>query len=123
MAGRNPVGWFEIYVQDMDRARRFYEAVFQVSLTQLPGPDLAMYAFPMQSDAPGCAGALVKAEGIASGGSTMVYFSCEDCAVEGGRVAGAGGRVHRDKMSIGQYGFIVLAVDTEGNMFGLHSPK
>jgi predicted enzyme related to lactoylglutathione lyase len=38
-------------------------------------------------------------------------------------VAEAGGKVHRDKMSIGQYGFVVLAVDTEGNMFGLHSMK
>jgi hypothetical protein len=38
-------------------------------------------------------------------------------------VAAAGGKVHREKMSIGPYGFIVLAVDTEGNMFGLHSMK
>jgi predicted enzyme related to lactoylglutathione lyase len=54
---------------------------------------------------------------------TIVYFECEDSAVEGARVAGAGGRIHREKMSIGQYGFIVLAVDTEGNMIGLHSMK
>ncbi len=33
----------------------------------------------------------------------------------------AGGRIQRDKMSIGQYGFIALAIDTEGNMIGLHS--
>jgi hypothetical protein len=30
-------------------------------------------------------------------------------------------RMQRDKMSIGQYGFIALAFGTEGNMFGLHS--
>ena len=35
----------------------------------------------------------------------------------------AGGKVEREKMSIGEYGFIVLALDTEGNMFGLHSLK
>jgi predicted enzyme related to lactoylglutathione lyase len=29
----------------------------------------------------------------------------------------------KEKYSIGQYGFIVLAFDTEGNMFGLHSLK
>jgi uncharacterized protein len=121
MSRPNPVGWFEIYVQDMDRARRFYEAVFEVTLEHLPSPDIEMWAFAMQSDAPGCSGALVKAPGVPSGGSTMVYFNCDDCAVEGGRVAGAGGTVHRDKMSIGQYGFIVLAIDTEGNMIGLHS--
>lgn len=123
MARPNPVGWFEIYVQDMPRARRFYETVLETSLQQLPAPEIEMWAFPMSPDAPGVSGALVKAPGVPSGGSTMVYFSCDDCAVEGGRVASAGGKVHRDKMSIGEYGFIVLAVDTEGNMFGLHSMK
>ena len=123
MARPNPVGWFEIYVQDMDRARRFYEAVLAVPLDRLPTPDLEMWAFGMDPATPGASGALVKAPGVPSGGSTLVYFTCEDCATEGGRVAGAGGKVHRDKFSIGQYGFIVLAIDTEGNMFGLHSMK
>lgn len=118
----NPVGWFEIYVQDVDRARRFYETVFQVTLQQLPVGDLEMWAFPMDPEGTGCSGAILKAPGVASGGnSVMVYFSCEDCAVEGGRVAAAGGTVQREKMSIGEYGFIVLASDTEGNMIGLHS--
>lgn len=125
MAAQNPVGWFELYVQDMPRARAFYEAVLGVTLSPLPlpGSDLEMVAFPMDMEAPGASGSLVKMAGVPSGGSTLVYFSCEDCAVEGGRVIGAGGTIHRDKMSIGEYGFIVLAVDTEGNMFGLHSPK
>ena len=34
---RNPVGWFEIYVQDMDRARQFYEVVLGTALAPL-GP-------------------------------------------------------------------------------------
>ena len=33
----------------------------------------------------------------------------------------AGGKIQREKMSIGEYGHIVLAIDTEGNLFGLHS--
>ena len=119
---RNPVGWFEIYVQDMDRARQFYEVVLGTTLAPLGPTEMQMVAFPGGPDLSGCAGALVKAQGVASGGnSVMVYFSCADCAVEGGRVAGAGGRVVRDKMSIGEYGFIVLATDPDGNMFGLHS--
>ena len=32
----NVVGWFEIYVQDMPRAKAFYEAVFQVKLENAP---------------------------------------------------------------------------------------
>lgn len=124
----NPVGWFEIYVQNMQRATSFYEAVLKVKLEPLGPPDesedLQMMAFPMQMDVPGAAGSLVKMEGFPSGGnSTLVYFSCEDCGVEAGRVAAAGGKLEREKMSIGEYGFIALAVDTEGNMFGLHSQK
>jgi predicted enzyme related to lactoylglutathione lyase len=29
---KNPVGWFEIYVENMDRAKVFYEAVFKVKI-------------------------------------------------------------------------------------------
>lgn len=119
----NNIGcWFEIYVQDVERAKQFYEVVLNVQLQKLEGPGPEMWAFPMLMDAPGASGSLVKMEGVPSGGnSTIVYFSCADCAVEAARVAPAGGRVQKKKMSIGEYGFIALAVDTEGNMFGLHS--
>jgi predicted enzyme related to lactoylglutathione lyase len=122
MTTRNPVGWFEIYVQDMGRAKRFYETVLALTLDRLEVDALEMWAFPMAMDVPGTGGSLVKAEGVPSGGnSTLVYFNCSDCAVEAGRVAAAGGKLLRDKFSIGQYGYVALAQDTEGNMFGLHS--
>lgn len=118
----NPVGWFEIYVQDMARAKAFYEAVFQVSLVQLNNPELELWSFPMAMDRWGASGALVKMAGVSSGGnSTIVYFSCADCAVEAARAAGAGGQVVREKWSIGEYGFIALVADSEGNVIGLHS--
>jgi predicted enzyme related to lactoylglutathione lyase len=120
----NPVGWFEIYVQDSARAKRFYEAVLQTKLEKLPSPEVEMWAFPTAQGAAGAGGALVKIQGVPSGGnSTLVYFMCDDCAVEEGRVKGNGGNVDKPKMSIGEYGFISLVVDTEGNMFGLHSMK
>lgn len=118
----NPVIWFEIYVQDMDRAKAFYESVFEITLQQLNSPDIDLWSFPMAMDRTGAGGALAKMEGIASGGnSTIIYFSCSDCAVEAERAAKHGGRVHREKMSIGEYGYIALILDTEGNMIGLHS--
>ncbi|GAA0856422.1 VOC family protein [Aliiglaciecola litoralis] len=120
----NPVGWFEIYVDDMQRAKAFYEGVFSYSLDQLPGPDIEMWAFPGDHALTGSSGALVKMTGFAAGGnSTLVYFNCEDCATEEARVEQFGGRIQRSKMSIGEYGFISLAIDTEGNIFGLHSAK
>ena len=54
-------------------------------------------------------------------GGTLVYFGCDDCAVEEGRVNDAGGNVLRSKFAIGDYGFISLIMDTEGNTIGLHS--
>ncbi|MCU6434670.1 VOC family protein [Undibacterium sp. Jales W-56] len=118
----NPVGWFEIYVQDIERAKTFYQTVFQITLEKLNSPDIDMWAFPANMDGWGAGGSLVRMPGYPSGGnSTLVYFSCADCAVEEGRVVAAGGRIQREKMSIGEYGFISLIFDTEGNMVGLHS--
>ncbi len=120
----NPVNWFEIYVQDMARAKLFYETVFRRTLEQIANPELEMWSFPMEVERFGAGGSLVKMEGMPSGGnSTIVYFICEDCAVESARIEPAGGRIFKPKFSIGQYGFIALVYDTEGNMIGMHSMK
>jgi predicted enzyme related to lactoylglutathione lyase len=124
MTTENPVRWFEIYVQDMERAKRFYETVLGTKFTRIGSPDIEMWGFPSAQNHSGAAGSLVRMTGVPSGGnSTLVYFGSEDCAIEEGRVVASGGKVHRPKMSIGQYGFITLAVDPDGNMFGLHSMK
>lgn len=126
----NPVVWFEIYVQDMERAKAFYEAVFEVKLESLQSPtadtDMEMWSFPSDGDSSnstyGACGALVKMSGVPSGaGGTLVYFSCVDCAVEAARAVESGGTLFREKMSIGEYGYIALVLDTEGNMIGLHN--
>jgi predicted enzyme related to lactoylglutathione lyase len=127
---RNPVGWFEIYVTDMSRAKAFYEGVLQIKLEPLPAPamdeSLEMWMFPgaMDGESPGCSGALCKMQGCApGGGGTLIYFSCDDCAVEAGRVVANGGSLYKEKFSIGEYGFIAIACDPEGNTIGLHSMK
>jgi uncharacterized protein len=118
----NPVGWFEIYVQDMGRAKAFYESVFGVELARLAGTDLEMWAFPPLPERHGAPGALVRMPGFPSGAnSVIVYFTCADCAVEAAKAARSGGKIQKEKSSIGQYGYIALVVDTEGNMIGLHS--
>ena len=129
MKNENPVIWFEIYTDDLQRAKKFYETVFELELNELPMPEtvdnMQMLFFPSDMESKNRAtGALVKMEGCKAGGnSTIVYFMSEDCSIEESRIAEAGGSVFRSKMSIGQYGFIVLAIDTEGNMFGIHSMK
>jgi len=124
----NAVGWFEIYVEDMDRAKAFYETVFGVTLEKMPMPEgvdnMEMQSFGSSFEKYGAAGALVKMDGIKPGpGGTMVYFSSEDCAVEEARIVENGGTVQQPKTSIGEYGFMVMFQDTEGNIIGLHSMK
>ena len=123
---RNSVGWFEIYVQDLDRAKAFYENTFGVTLQRLDSPTsgLELWAFPMQPEKPGCPGALVRMEGKESGvGGTIIYFSCEDCSVEAARAAKNGGKVQQPKFAIGNYGFIAMVLDPDGNIIGLHSMR
>ena len=120
----NAVGWFEIYVENMDRAKAFYESVLGLKLTKLPDAPVELWAFPMEHDKPGAPGALVHMPGFPVGqNSVIVYFHSEDCAVPAAKAAKSGGRIEKDKFSIGQYGFIAHVVDTEGNMIGLHSMK
>ena len=119
----NPVCWFEIYVEDMDRARKFYETVFQTTLEKLHSDAIEMWAFPMQPGG-GAPGALARIDGCGpSGNNVIIYFSCHDCAVEADKAAAAGGQIHKRRFSIGQYGYIALITDTEGNMIGLHSMR
>lgn len=124
----NPVVWFEIYVQDMKRAQTFYESVFQCKLEPMKepaglAPGTQMLFFPGDNMASyGASGMLVKMAGVPSGGGgSLVYFSCDDCAVEQARVQAAGGRIDKPKFAIAPHGFISLVVDTEGNCIGLHS--
>jgi uncharacterized protein len=126
MAKTNAIGWFDIYVSDMKRAVSFYESVLKQKLESIGDPtgETQMMSFPGDMASYGAAGALVKSAHSGPGvGGTMVYFSVEDCAVEQSRVAAAGGNIVRPKFSIGEFGWVTLCTDTEGNMFGLNSMK
>jgi len=123
---KNPIGWFEIHVTDMDRATRFYEAVFQQTLNPLPSPDPQMEMRMLSGDMTmhGANGALVKhpmkkptTEGV------LVYFSCEDCATQQALAVEHGGKIFKPKFSIGANGFIAIIGDSEGNAIGLHSAQ
>lgn len=126
MAKANAIGWFDIYVNKMERATTFYEAVLKQKLEKIGDPtsETQMMSFPADMSVYGAAGALVKSEHSRPGvGGTMVYFSVKDCSVEESRVIAAGGKIVRSKFSIGEFGWVALCTDTEGNMFGLSSMK
>ncbi|MCK6600601.1 MAG: VOC family protein [Bacteroidetes bacterium] len=121
---KNPFTWVEIYVEDMKRAKAFYESVLKVTLTDMEMPEEfgQMVSFPWAEGKENISGALVKMDSMKPGsGGTLVYFTCEDCAVEESRVKAAGGEVLQPKMSLGEHGFCSIVLDTEGNTIGLHS--
>lgn len=119
------IGWFDIYVEDMKRAQTFYETVLDTRLSVMDDPNdptVEMRGFGDDYTSHGAGGALVKLEYAKPGpGGSMVYFSCDDCAVEEARVTAAGGSIVRPKFSIGEHGSVSIVTDTEGNMIGLHS--
>lgn len=119
------IGFFDIYVDDMDRAQTFYEMVLDTKLSAMGDPNdstVQMRAFGDDFASHGAGGALVKLAHAKPGpGGSMVYFSCEDCAIEEARVTAAGGSIVQPKYSIGDHGFVSIIADTEGNMVGLHS--
>lgn len=124
---QNAVGWFDIYVNDMNRAVYFYQSVFKSELENIGDPtdsSVIMKAFPTDMTTYGAGGALVKKEGCGPvTGGTIVYFGVEDCFTVEVRVTEAGGKVVNPKMSIGEFGWVSICMDTEGNLFGLSSMK
>ena len=119
----NPVTWFEIYVDDLARAKVFYESVFNCSLTsEKTDSSFEAYRFPGAMPGNGAMGALMKHPmRKPSQEGTLVYFHCENCAIQTDSAIKNGGRVFRPKFSIGSDGFIAIIGDTEGNAIGLHS--
>ena len=126
MSKPNAIGWFDIYVENLDRATTFYEKICNQKLEDLVDPtgETKMKVFTGSQTTYGATGALVKSKHVKPGkGGTMVYFSVEDCALNESTVKKAGGKLIRPKFSIGQFGFVTLCEDSEGNLIGLNSMK
>ncbi|MEM9105534.1 MAG: VOC family protein [Pseudomonadota bacterium] len=124
MSKMNAIGWFDIYVDDLDRAVEFYETVLETKLEPIGDPtgETRMMSFAADMSHYGAGGELTKSPHASPGkGGTVIYFSVEDCSREEARVDAAGGKVIRPKFSIGEYGWVTLCTDTEGNIFGLSS--
>ncbi|MDC0008231.1 VOC family protein [bacterium] len=120
----NMVGWFEIPVRNMDRAKKFYDTVFNIEITIHNLDGLKMGWFPMVPDKSGITGSLVENDGYVPSATdgAVLYFTCTDVATELARVVAAGGEILQGKKPIGEgHGFMALLKDTEGNRIALHS--
>jgi len=118
----NPVNWFEIPVNDLDRAQSFYETVLDVTLNRQDMGPMLMGWFPNEQNGTGATGTLIKGEGYTpSHDGTMVYFTVEDIEATLAKIESNGGKSLFPKTSIGEYGFIAHFEDSEGNRVSLHA--
>ena len=125
----NMVSWFEIPVLDMDRAKQFYETVFNVKISIHNMGEVVMGWFPPseENDAPGISGTLIsykdsyvpsKTDGV------LIYFNSQsgDLSDELSRIEDAGGTIIKPKTLIAEeIGYMALFVDTEGNRIALYN--
>lgn len=120
---QNMVGWFEIPVSNMDRAKVFYETVFEVKLDIHDFGGMLMAWFPFDESKPGASGTLIKQDTyIPSQEGTLVYFNCNDVKDELSRVISAGGKIYQPKTQISpEHGYMAAFIDSEGNRIALHS--
>jgi uncharacterized protein len=116
--------WYEIAVTDLERAKQFYENVFGMEFEFVEMPDSKMYTQNVDHSKGEIGGALVLADDNKPvGGGTIIYFYSEDCNNEAPKIEPAGGKLLFPKMSIGNYGYILQFLDSEGNRIGIHSDK
>jgi uncharacterized protein len=125
MAFKNAISWFEIPANDLDRATKFYEAIFGISLTAMDMPNIKMRMFPLENMM-GIGGAIVDSGGFHKPSSTdgpLIYLNGNpDVQNVLDKVQAAGGSVMVPKTEISpDYGFMAVIIDTEGNRIGLHS--
>ena len=122
---KNAISWFEIPVTDIDRAQKFYEAIFGITLNAMDMPDMKMRMFPLDDPMAGVGGTLVDSGGFHKPSATegpLIYLNGNpDVQNVLGKVEAAGGKILMPKTEISpEYGYMAIFLDTEGNRIALH---
>lgn len=120
----NAVNWFDISVADMDRAKKFYETIFEIELKPVEAMGMRMAFFPADGSSGTVGGDLVQGPmHKPSSGGTIIYLNANpDLQLVLNRVEAAGGKINMPKTQINpEAGYMSFISDTEGNTIGLHS--
>lgn len=124
---KNPIGWIEIPVLDLERAEKFYTDLFGYEFKRQPTMDgYTMSWFPMDMQSYGSGATLMHGEGYKpSTEGMLIYFPSPGESINDGvkRAEELGVEVIVPKKSIGKHGFMIIVKDSEGNAIALHSMK
>lgn len=126
MSFKNAISWFEIPTINLERAQKFYEAIFQIQLIPMEMPNFKMRMFPIEDPMNGIGGALSNAEGFYKPSATdgpLIYLNANpDVQIVLDRIEKAGGKILVPKTEISpEYGHMAVFIDSEGNRIALHS--
>jgi predicted enzyme related to lactoylglutathione lyase len=122
-AAMNPIAYVEIPVTDMDRAVRFYEAVFATDFERQTIDGYEMALFPAV-DGAGATAALAKGDVYRpSKDGAIVYFRVGDIRATVARAEAAGGSVLYPVKDVGDFGLVGEIADSEGNRIALSQPR
>lgn len=117
------VGYFEIPVNDIDRAISFYETVFDIALSKRIVDGYPMAVFPDASHLGGASGALAQGDVYVPGkAGPIIYFTVDDIDTVLGRANGAGAKTLYAKKAVDDHGFVAEFEDSEGNRIALYQP-
>ncbi|MCL1666807.1 VOC family protein [Elizabethkingia ursingii] len=122
MSKTNPVIYFEIPVNDLQRAEKFYSAIFDFTFEKEIMDNYEMSFFPFEETKSGITGALVKGDVYKpTQNGVILYFKTEDIENTLKKVQEYAGRVLYPKTLNEKYGFAVAEFeDSEGNRIALH---
>lgn len=122
MKSTNPVVYFEIPVNDLERAEKFYSAVFNFSFDKEIIDSYEMALFPFEEKNSGITGALAKGDVYKpSKNGVIIYFKTENIDRTLEEAVQHGGLVLYPKRIDEKYGFAVAEFeDPEGNRIALH---
>src|SRR5689334_21935053 len=121
------INWFEIPVEDFNRAKKFYETIFdyQMPENQMGPARMGFLLYDFKSGGRG--GAIVHNPEFytPSKNGTLIYLNCDpDLQEVLNRVTPAGGKITLAKTIITEdLGYWALIEDSEGNRIALHSMK
>ena len=123
----NALNWFEIPANDFERAKKFYEIIFNYEMPENTMGDTRMgfFLFDMAAGKVGGAIVLNKQFYAPSETGSLIYLNAQpDLQIILDRVEAAGGTILRPKTIISEeqnLGYWALIKDTEGNRIALHS--
>lgn len=119
----NPVVYFEIPVNDIDQAIKFYKTVFRLEFDKETIDNNEMALFPFTEKYSGISGALAKGEIYKpTKNGILIYFMTEKIDETLKLAAENGGQILYPKTD-NEIGFVAEFEDIEGNRIGLFQSK